>query len=1393
MPPTILMQSLEALRRKVKVLGVAYGVGLLLASAVVLLLAAVLLDYLLNLPALPRFVVMLGAMGVVGYVLVRYILHPAMSRLTIGDVAGKLESTFPQFDDRLRSTVNFMRGGNPGSDTMQQRVITEAGNVAASVDFNRALVMKPVWYSAAAGAGAIVLLILLTLATSSAFRDIALRRLFTPFSGAAWPKRVEIGLVGDVPQRVPVGQRVELKMKLVKGDRASTKARIHYQYGDGPWQQELMTRAADGTYTASLDARVDPGASKGDMKIRIAAGDDEMSVKPITILPRLAVTKVEAIVTPPKYVGDGKTPHAVNLTTGPAIMPVGSDIALLVSFNKPLAAAEGIKLVPVSEDMKLPQIAWESKDQAVVGRWNATDSLRFHVLATDGDGFKNSGIEEYEVIVKPDQSPTVQIENPRRNEERTAVATVPLQAVAEDDYGVAGLQLVVDRISGAKQQWTIDLVKDAQPTESVQWASIEGAGDRQRFRANYAWDLAQLKDANLKQGDVLEYHLQVKDNFNLDGKFHEPVPSGKLRITVISQEQLADAITNELRTIAANIMEVRNGQNRTKEETANLAKDTEAKPELDAGDRAAAERLGGQQSTAASQAKQVSGKLDAVQQRLAENKSPAQDLSELARDVKDIMNKTAEEPMKDAAARLGAAHQQKLAPPQRNETFAAAVTSQNQASDNLQRALDRMANIGSLQTAIDNIKNLLAKQQETSKETREIGKNNMGKKPEQMSDEDRKRLEANANAQDKLAAETEKAIQNLQKTSEQLSKSDPESAQAMSSAAKTGQTQQVSPNQKQAASQARQNQQASAQSAQKKAELGLELILNQLREAERRKLEALSKKLEELQKQVGNLIRRQAGHNLDNLSIQGPAVIGKVNPELLTSLLTKAERVKDQLPPVPELPQLSQAQEQTERNTRDIAKTIENMPGGSEPAGHLTRAAGKMERAIVSLRAKKLPEAYEPPQVEALAALEDAKKIVDELAQKARQKLEQQQKEAIRQVYIKIKEDQEKVNETTATIDKIRAQGRELPRAEGVRLAALPGEQGELSKRTTGIEEDLAALGSIIYIWANKDIVSSMNTVKDDLAKPATGVPTQAEQVRVVEQLDAMIKNLAIKPLERKFESRGGGGGGGQCAPKLPTEAELRLLKDLQLAINKSTKKIDAEPVKDQPKLLALGNRQGELRNLLDETLKKSSGGQMKLGPEPDPKDALAEEVGKEQLDKAELVDDLLQGAPDPEKIMKGTADVGSRMARSRQRLALSNDPGKTTQLIQDRIIADLDGLIEQARKQECQPGQPDQQMAQKPGEKMGARPTGVKAENAGAKPGQPKQGGSSPAANSGAPGPAATNTDLSQAIEESSKEWGRISPRARDAVLEGASEQPLEKYKKLIDDYYRGVATERQ
>src|SRR5438270_9885870 len=194
-----------------------------------------------------------------------------------------------------------------------------------------------------------------------------------------------------------------------------------------------------------------------------------------------------------------------------------------------------------------------------------------------------------------------------------------------------------------------------------------------------------------------------------------------------------------------------------------------------------------------------------------------------------------------------------------------------------------------------------------------------------------------------------------------------------------------------------------------------------------------------------------------------------------------------------------------------------------------------------------------------------------------------------------------------------------------------------------------------------------MNEVKDDLAKPDTGNPTQAEQTRVVEQLQAMIDNLAIKPPQpKKFadKNNGGGKGGQQGQPKkqLPGEIELKLLRDLQLAINKSTTRVDAERndprEKDssKQKLASLGGRQGELRDLLDKMLKK--GGGQGLPAKPNKADALPEEVGKEEIEDDELQKNLLQDKPADEKAEKDIGPVGYRMASSQQRLQEKYDPG---------------------------------------------------------------------------------------------------------------------------------------
>jgi hypothetical protein len=869
------------------------------------------------------------------------------------------------------------------------------------------------------------------------------------------------------------------------------------------------------------------------------------------------------------------------------------------------------------------------------------------------------------------------------------------------------------------------------------------------------------------------------------------VPSGKLRITIRSNEEILAGAIDELRIIKNQTEQAKRAQDRNLQESVTVKAETENKPDLDPADRSAVERLANQQATVASQTRQLAQKVEGVQQRLDENRVPAQELKDLARDVRNDLNRAAENEMKRAAQELTKAVQQPTPAESRNEAMESARQSQADASRQLQRALDRMANIGSLQQSIAKLEQILRDQQRVSEQTREVGRDNLGKRPDQMTPEDRAKLEAAAEQQKELADRTQKSIDELQKTAEQMKKSDPAAAQAMERAAQTAQQQQVSPNQQRASSQARENQQSGAQASQRAAEIGLEMILNDLREAERRRLEELSKRLTEMQKQLELLIRRQAGHNLDNLLLQGPEVLAKLSKEESDGLLQKAQRDPNQPVAPGDLRSLSQSQEQTERNTRDLSRTAEDMPDGAEVAGHLTRAAGRMERAIVFLRESKLADAYNPPKVEALSALEAAKKIVDEQKNRADDQLAEAQREALKERYVKIRKDQENLNTETTRIDGARDPVGNLLRPELVRLGQLPSQQSELVKRIAELDKDLAAVGAVVYVWANKDIARLMNDVKSDLAKPSTDANVQRRQKRVLDQLDAMIKNLSVQPKQSEFAQEGGGGGGsGGGSSPLPPEAELRLLKALQEGVNSDTASADAQKPKPAAEVEELGTRQGELRKLLDTLLQEASQGKLKLGPEPDNKDRLPEESPAEKIEDQELEDELLKGAADADKNEKQARLIGDRMARSRQRLGINNDPGKITQAIQKRILDDLDILIDEAREQQAQSRNRQQQQGQAQ-QQQGAQQGTAQAQQQGqeGQQSQPNQG-TQGAQQSNSPGSAAVNPELSRDIRESLSEWGQVTPRLRDAQIEGSTETIIEKYRSLIEEYYRSLST---
>ncbi len=265
------------------------------------------------------------------------------------------------------------------------------------------------------------------------------------------------------------------------------------------------------------------------------------------------------------------------------------------------------------------------------------DPFKFTVHATDQDGFDNMGSQEFSVIVHDDSLPTVQIEEPRRPEDRTPEATVPLKAVAEDDYGIEVAQLVVNRLSGgaatrpsttrpassaAPQHWVIELHNKDFTDPAAAWTPGESSTERKRFQIDFAWELSKLANASLQSGDQIEYFVQVKDNFKLDGLEHPFVPSNKMRLSIISQEQYQTKVEELLSQMKQEIGAIKRNQDLVRDDNMTQAKETAEKQKFDDARRGTVARLATQQSTAASQAKQAAQKLEDLLKEMTENKSP---------------------------------------------------------------------------------------------------------------------------------------------------------------------------------------------------------------------------------------------------------------------------------------------------------------------------------------------------------------------------------------------------------------------------------------------------------------------------------------------------------------------------------------------------------------------------------------------------------------------------------------------------------------------------------------------------------------------------------------------------------------------------------------------------
>ncbi len=150
-------------------------------------------------------------------------------------------------------------------------------------------------------------------------------------------------------------------------------------------------------------------------------------------------------------------------------------------------------------------------------------------------------------------------------------------------------------------------------------------------------------------------------------------------------------------------------------------------------------------------------------------------------------------------------------------------------------------------------------------------------------------------------------------------------------------------------------------------------------------------------------------------------------------------------------------------------------------------------------------------------------------------------------------------------------------------------------------------------------------------------------------------------------------------------------------------------------------------------------------------------------------------------EIKDAFASALEKMSISARLLDVELDAGLGTQRIQEEVLAKLDKLLDEARKQcsggSCSGSAKQSSQSRQPGKKGDS-----------SKQGKP---GSAAGASAAGGAPPLRQDDQGGVIDESRVEWGNLPPRVREVLLQGRSDKFSTLYEQLTREYYRRLAEE--
>lgn len=267
-----------------------------------------------------------------------------------------------------------------------------------------------------------------------------------------------------------------------------------------------MEGLGEGKFTGSL------GRLERSVHYRVATEAFSSPVYVAEAVDSPEIGNIQITLYPPAYTALGSTTVAQGNIEGIR----GSSIRIDAVATKDVAKAE----ILLEDGRRVPVRIDGRKLQAQLVLFQ---SQQYRILVEDAHGFRNSPIP-YQLAVKPDAFPTVDLLRPAEDLEINGDEVLALEYGARDDFGIAEVNLVAK--IGEREEKT-RLLRD----------------ERRRviLREEFKWDLGRLA---LRDGDEVVFHLEVLDNDTVSGPKRGVSRAVRLRLKNLRGEhqQLAEAV-----------------------------------------------------------------------------------------------------------------------------------------------------------------------------------------------------------------------------------------------------------------------------------------------------------------------------------------------------------------------------------------------------------------------------------------------------------------------------------------------------------------------------------------------------------------------------------------------------------------------------------------------------------------------------------------------------------------------------------------------------------------------------------------------------------------------------------------------------------------------------------